>query len=246
MCCLPSFFLKGRAKGRVRSAKPDRSLRREARALVVCGVCGAMRSQAQPAVGTTAETQSGSRVIQVPECTRDVHVVRALVSVWPSGVREKADRIVMRSLFSLLVVVARPYTYTHMVTESEAVSDPSKRRLYGLFEVAAGGRAPQTAGCQRLTLLNPICWKGVLLIVPDDQLHDWCQVMARPPSVRLFTIANPADLVLPGLAFDACILVSNFGQSPSNNALDRPNACCCGRLPWYHPLRCIDGAFVKG
>ena len=48
----------------------------------------------------------------------------------------------MRSLISLLVVAARPYTNTHMVTE--AVSDPSKRRLYGLFEVAAGGSAPQT------------------------------------------------------------------------------------------------------
>ena len=56
--------------------------------------------------------------------------------------REKADRIVMRSLFSLLVVAARPYTRTHMVTE--AVSDPSERRLYGLFEVAACGSAPQT------------------------------------------------------------------------------------------------------
>jgi len=126
MCCLPSFFLKGRAKGRVRSAKPDRSLRREARALVVCGVCGAMRSQAQPAVGTTAETQSGSRVIQVPECTRDVHVVRALVSVWPSGVREKADRIVMRSLFSLLVVAAKPYTRTHITQGSEHAQTPTR------------------------------------------------------------------------------------------------------------------------
>jgi hypothetical protein len=48
----------------------------------------------------------------------------------------------MRSLFSLLVVAARPYTRTHMV--AEAVSDPSERRLYGLFEVAACGSAPQT------------------------------------------------------------------------------------------------------
>ena len=48
----------------------------------------------------------------------------------------------MRSLFSLLVVAARPYTRTHMVTE--AVSDPSERRLYNLFEVAACGNAPQT------------------------------------------------------------------------------------------------------
>ena len=48
----------------------------------------------------------------------------------------------MRSLISLLVVAARPYTRTQMVTE--AVSDPSERRLYGLFEVAACGSAPQT------------------------------------------------------------------------------------------------------
>ena len=50
----------------------------------VCGVCGAMRSQAQPAVGTarTAETQSGSRVIQVPECTRDVVRTRVWLVEW--------------------------------------------------------------------------------------------------------------------------------------------------------------------
>ena len=110
--------------------------------LPVCGVCGAMRSQAQPAVGTarTAETQSGSRVIQVPECTRDVVRTRVCVAEW--GARESGPHCIMRSLFSLLVVAATPYTRTHMVTE--AVSDPSERRLYGLFEVAACGSAPQT------------------------------------------------------------------------------------------------------
>ena len=58
--------------------------------------------------------------------------------------REKVDRFVMRSLFSLLVVTAKPYTRTHMV--AEGVSDPSVRHRSGLFEVAACGSAPQVTG----------------------------------------------------------------------------------------------------